>query len=86
MNWMQKVILNHMMNQLDMVVQVIKSIIIYVQDPGSIKDDENMDGKGRSLSLKQINLINKIGWDALIKNDNAKKIPKGKKASYYRIY
>ena len=44
-----------------------------------IKDDENMDGKGRSLSLKQINDGECGGWDALIKNDNAKKIPKGKK-------
>ena len=44
-----------------------------------------MDGKGRSLSLKQINDGECGGWDALITNDKATKIPKGK-TSNYRIY
>ena len=41
-----------------------------------IRDDK---GKGRSLTVKQINDGECGGWDALIANPKAKKVPKGKR-------
>ena len=41
-----------------------------------IRDDK---GKGRSLTVKQINDGECGGWDALITNPKAKKVPKGKR-------